>query len=95
VGTAGGAAGSGRGKRKVVRDAAGSRRSSPFAQAERAVGCRKLGEVGLVDLDLCCERCHAADRFALDGLGALGPCREVLADGTAVLVCCAARKQLI
>ena len=59
------------------------------------MGCRKLGEVGLVDLDLCCERCHAADRFALDGLGALGPCREVLADGTAVLVCCAARKQLI
>jgi hypothetical protein len=51
--------------------------------------------MGLVDLDLCCERCHAADRFALDGIGALGPCREVLADGTAVLVCCAARKQLI
>ena len=77
-----------------MRAAAGSKRSSPFAQAERAVGCRKLGEMGLVDVDLCCERCHAADRFALDEIGGLGPCREVLADGRVALVCCAARKGL-
>jgi hypothetical protein len=50
--------------------------------------------MGLVNVDLCCERCHAADRFAIDGMVPLGPCRKVLADGRVALVCCEARKGL-
>lgn len=59
-----------------------------------SVGCRELGESGLVDTNLCCARCHSADRFALDGIGTLGPCRETLPDGRTALVCCSARSQL-
>ena len=51
-----------------------------------------MGEMGLVNIDLCCERRHAADRFAIDRMVALGPCREVLADGRVALACCEARK---
>ena len=58
------------------------------------VGCKELGETGLIDTGKCCERCHAADVFALDGIGAFGPCRETLADGRVAMICCAARKQL-
>jgi hypothetical protein len=50
--------------------------------------------MGLVNLDLCCERCHAADRFAIGEMAHLGPCRKVLADGRVALVCCEARKGL-
>ena len=70
------------------------RRSSSFAQVGRAAVCSELGKMGLVNIDLCCERCHAADRFAIDGMTPLGPCREVLADGRLTLVCCEARKGL-
>jgi hypothetical protein len=70
------------------------RRSSSLAQVGQAAVCSELGEMGLVNVDLCCERCHAADRFAIDGMVPLGPCREVLADGRVALVCCEARKGL-
>lgn len=80
--------------RRVMREAATPGGSSPFIRAGRAVGCSELGEMGLVNVDRCCERCHAADRYALDGIGALGPCREVLAGGGIALVCCEARKGL-
>ena len=72
--------------------AASSRGSGPFVREGRAAGCSELGEMGLVNVDLCCERRHAADRFAMDGMVALGPCREVLADGRVALACCEARK---
>ena len=72
--------------------AAVSTGSGPFVREGRAAGCSELGKMGLVDVDLCCERCHAADRFAIDGMVTLGPCREVLADGRVALVCCEARK---
>ncbi len=72
--------------------AAASTGSGPFVREGRAAGCSELGEMGLVEVDLCCERCHAADRFAIDGMVTLGPCREVLADGRVALVCCEARK---
>jgi hypothetical protein len=81
-------------ERRVMREAAASSGSSPFVREGWAAGCSELGEMGLVNVDLCCERCHAADRFAIDGMAPLGPCREVLADGRVALVCCEARKGL-
>ncbi len=59
------------------------------------VGCEELGEMGLIETGGCCERCHAADGFALYGIGSFGPCRQVLADGRVALVCCTARKRLV
>jgi hypothetical protein len=58
------------------------------------LGCGELGTMGLIDSGGCCEACHSADGFAIDGAAALGPCHTVLADGRAALVCCAARKHL-
>ena len=72
--------------------AASSSENGPFVREGRAVGCSELGEMGLVNVDLCCERCHTADRFAIAGMAPLGPCREVLADGRVALVCCETRK---
>ncbi len=58
-------------------------------------GCGELGTMGLIDdPGGCCEACHSADRFAIDGAPSLGPWHTVLADGRDVLMCCAARKDL-
>jgi hypothetical protein len=81
-------------ERRVMREAAASSDNGPFVRGVGAVGCSELGEMGLLNVDLCCERCHAADRFAIDGMAALGPCREALADGRIALVCCEVRKAL-
>jgi len=77
-----------------MREAASSRGSGPFVREGRAVGCSELGEMGLVNVDLCCDRCHAADRFAIGEMVPLGPCRRVLADSRVALVCCEDRKGL-
>ena len=57
-----------------------------------AVGCEELGQMGLVDISGCCERCHSAERY-LRG-GSLGPCRATLPAGRVAYVCCANKKQL-
>ena len=58
-----------------------------------AVGCEELGQMGLVDISECCERCHFAERYPRGG--SLSPCRATLPDGRVAFVCCASKKQLL
>jgi hypothetical protein len=58
-----------------------------------AVGCEKLGQMGLVDISGCGERCHFAERYPRGG--SLSPCRATLPAGRVAFVYCASKKQLL
>lgn len=57
------------------------------------VGCEELGQMGLIEVFRCCEKCHSTDEYSRGG--SLGSCHATLPDGKAALVCCSGKKQLL